>query len=155
LVLTYVPFDRAYTREPLPKSLRTLVPGCTGFEVRRIDDATLEIQSLGSNMFVCDDVGPVHLAYVFRMANSFIGKPQCRKGDRYDLGVVKIEVLDSDASGLASRVVFRFRAPLESPEYRWRCWNWQAGSYEAFELPAVGQDVTLLGPAGLKRIPNR
>ena len=43
--LAYVPFYKAYHRQPLPKSARTLVPGCTGFEVRRTDDRTLVLQS--------------------------------------------------------------------------------------------------------------
>jgi len=49
---------------------------------------------------------------------------------------------------LASRVAFRFPAPLESSEYRWLRWDWPTFSYAPFEVPARGQGTILWGPAG-------
>jgi hypothetical protein len=49
--------------------MRTLVPGCTSFDVERTDDKTLVIQSKAPDIFSCDDVGPIHFAYTFRTCN--------------------------------------------------------------------------------------
>ena len=139
-----VPAYKAYYHRPLPKTLRALVPGCTSLDVQRTDDKTLVIESKAPNIFSCDDVGPVHLAYLCRFGN-FIGDPKCKKGDRYDLGSLTVEVLESDASDLASRVAFRFDTSLDSPDFCWISWDWQTGR-QPFKIPAIGQSVTLSGP---------
>jgi len=147
LVLICVPAYKAYYHRPLPKTLRALVPGCTSLDVQRIDDKMLVIQSEAPDIFACDDVGPVHLAYLCRFGN-FIGDPKCKKckkGDRYDLGSLTVEVLESDASDLPSRVAFRFDTSLDSPDFQWIQWDWRTGR-QPFKIPAIGQSVTLSGP---------
>ena len=147
LVLICVPAYKAYYHRPLPKTLRALVPGCTSLDVQRIDDKTLVIQSKAPDIFSCDDVGPIHVAYLCRFGN-FIGDPKCKKckkGDRYDLGSLTVEVLESDASDLPSRVAFRFDTSLDSPDFQWIQWDWRTGR-EPFKIPAIGQSVTLSGP---------
>jgi hypothetical protein len=139
-----VPAYKAYYHRPLPKTLRALAPGCTSLDVQRTDDKTLVIQSKAPNLFSCDDVGPIHLAYLCRFGN-FIGDPQCKKGDRYELGGLTVEVLESDASGLASRVAFRFDTSLDSPDFDWIQFDWRTGR-QLFKIPAIGQSVTLPGP---------
>jgi hypothetical protein len=145
--LAYTPFYKAYQQEPLPRTLRTLVPGCTGFDVQRTDDRTLVIQSRTSDIFSCDDVGPAHVAYVMSACNVAIGVPRSKKGDRHDLGGFTVEVLDSSAADMATRVAFRFDRSLDSPEFHWLWWDWQNFAYEAFPVPAIGQSVTLAGPS--------
>jgi hypothetical protein len=143
-----VPAYKAYYHRPLPKTLRALVPGCTSLDVQRTDDKTLVIQSKAPNLFSCDDVGPVHLAYLCRFGN-LIGDPKCKKGDRYDLGSLTVEVLESDASDLPSRVAFRFDTSLDSPDFNWICWDWRTGR-QPIKIPAIGQSVTLSGPSRKK-----
>ena len=36
--LAYAPAYKIYEHEPLPKTMRMLVPGCTGYDVERTDD---------------------------------------------------------------------------------------------------------------------
>ena len=146
ITLAYAPFYRAYYHQPLPRTLRTLVPGCTSFDVQRIDDQTLVIQSKAPDIFSCDDVGPVHLAYVFNACSVAVGVPRSKRGDRHDFGGLTVEVLESTAVDVASRVAFRFDTPLGSPDFHWLCWDWQTLSYKPFEVPAIGQSVTLSGP---------
>jgi len=146
IALAYMPFYKAYYHQPLPRTLRTLVPGCTSFDIQRTDDKTLVIQSKAPDIFSCDDVGPVRLAYVFRNSNLLLCKPKCKKGDRYDFGSLRVEVLESDASDLPSRVAFRFDTSLDSPDFHWLWWDWRTFSYKPFALPAIGQSVTLPGP---------
>jgi hypothetical protein len=140
------PFYKAYHHQPLPRSIRTLVPGCTAFDVQRTDDRTLVLQSKAPDIFACDDVGPVHFAYAFRTCNRLIVAPRCTKGDRYELAHLKVEVLESGASGLPSRVACRFEASLDSADFNWLQFDWRTGSYQPFKVPAIGQCVILPGP---------
>jgi hypothetical protein len=57
-----------------------------------------------------------------------------------------VEVLESDASDLPSRIAFRFDTSLDSPDFHWLCSDWRTGSYQPFKIPAIGQSVTLSGP---------
>jgi hypothetical protein len=144
LTLAYAPFYKAYYHRPLPRSIRTLVPGGTDFDVRRTDDKTLVIQSRSPNIFSWNDLGPVHRVYAVSACNTAIGVPQCK---RCSLNGLTVEVLESDPSGLASRVSFRFDKPLESADFLWLQWDWTSDSFKPFQPPAVGQSVPLLGPS--------
>jgi hypothetical protein len=142
----YAPAYKAYHHQLLPGTLRVLVPGCTGYDVQRADDKTLVIQSQGSNIFSCDDVGPMHIAYAFSAFTLVGGEPKRKKGDRCHLGNLTVEVLESDASDLPSRVAFHFDTSLDSPHFRWLWFDWQTSSSRPFMMPAIGQGVTLAGP---------
>ena len=144
----YTPGYAAYYHWPLPETLRVLAPGCTGFEVQRADDQTLVIQSRGADFFACDNLGPVHVAYFLNTADRLLlENPQYKKGERYLLKGLTVEILDLDASDLPSRVAFHFDSSLDSPDYRWLWFNWRKGACEPFSLPAIGRSVTLPGPA--------
>ncbi len=145
--LAYAPFYKAYTHQPLPRTIRTLVPGCTDFDVQRTDDQTLVIQSQTRDIFSCDDVGFVHLAYIFSECNVAIGVPKSKKGDRHDFDGLTVEVLESNAEDVATRVAFRFHTSLDSPDFHWLWWDWKSFAYEPFQVPAVGQSVLLPGPS--------
>jgi hypothetical protein len=147
LETAYVPAYKAYHHQLLPRTLRVLVPGCTGFDVQRTDDKTLVIQSRGSNIFSCDDVGPIHITYAFRAFTLVGSEPKYKKGDRYDLGNLTVEVLELDVSDLPSRVAFHFDTSLDSPDFRWLWFDWRTSSSEPFKMPAIGQSVTLSGPS--------
>jgi len=143
----YAPGYKAYYHQSLPKTLRMLLPGCTGFDVQRTDDKTLVIQSRGPNIFSCDDVGPIHIANALSACNQLLPGSKYKKGDRYNLGNLTVEVLETDASDLPSRVAFRFDTSLDSTDFRWFQWDWPTLSYKPFKVPAIGQGVTLSGPS--------
>jgi hypothetical protein len=150
LALGYAPAYKAYHHQPLPKTMRTLVPGLTSFNVQRTDDQTLVLQSQAPDIFSCDDVGPISGRYLCRTFN-LLGKPKFKNGDRYDLGGLTVEVLESDASGLPSRVAFRFNTSLDSPDFHWLRFDREKAlassqAYQPFKIPAIGQSVTLSGP---------
>jgi len=153
LALAYAPFYKAYHHQPLPKTLRALVPGLTSFDVQRTDDKTLVIQSQAPNIFFCDDVGMIRGAYACRAFNLLVSGPRCKKGDRYDLDGLTVEVLEVDASDLPSRVAFRFNTSLDSPDFHWLRFDLQAATsqpsqpYQPFKIPAIGQSVTLSSPS--------
>jgi hypothetical protein len=155
--LASAPFYKAYHHQPLPRTLRALVPGLTSFDVQRTDDKTLVFQSQAPDIFFCDDVGPISGRYLCRTFNLLMGKPKYNKGDRYDLGSLTVKVLEVDASDLPSRVAFRFNTSLDSPHFHWLRFDLQAATcepyqppYQPFKIPAIGQSVTLAGPTRKK-----
>ena len=145
-MLAYIPSYQAYHHRPLPRSARTLVPGCTGFEVKRTDDKTLVLQSKAPDIFSCDDMGPFHHAYAGWTCNRLMPAPRCKTGDRFELGCLTVDVLESGASGLPSRVAFRFDTSLDSPDFAWVRFDWRKWSYQPFKVPAIGEGVTVAGP---------
>ena len=153
LAVGFAPFNKAYHHQPLPKTLRALVPGLTSFNVERTDDKTLVIQSKTPNIFFCDNVGPIVGRYTLQVCNQLLFGPKFKKGDRYDLDGLTVEVLEVDASDLPSRVAFRFNTSLDSPDFHWLRFDLQAAKcgpyqppYQPFKIPAIGQSVTLSGP---------
>ena len=146
--MMYMPSIQALHNLPLPKTMRALVPACTSFDLQRTDDKTLVIQSHGRNIFSSDAVGPMHLANALSTINRILAEPRCSKGDRYRVNGLTVEVLESDAADLPSRVAFRFDTSLDSPDFHWLQFDWETFSQEPFTLPAIGQGITLSGPAG-------
>jgi hypothetical protein len=147
----YVPAYKAYHHQLLPGTLRVLVPGCTSFDVQRTDDKTLVIQSRGSNIFSCDDFGPIHIAYALSAGDGLLlPGSKGKKGSRCNFGNFTVEVLESDASDLPSRVAFHFDTSLDSPDFRWLWFDWRTSSSEPFKMPAIGKSVTLAGAARKK-----
>jgi hypothetical protein len=57
-----------------------------------------------------------------------------------------VEVLESDASDLPSRVAFRFNNSLDSPDFHWLQCDQRMQSYVPFKIPAIDQSVTLSAP---------
>jgi len=144
----YVPAYAAYYHQSFPRTLRVLVPACTSFDVQRTDDKTLVIQSHGSSIFSCDDVGPIHIAHALSACDRLLSAgSKYKKGDCCNLDNLTVEVLETDASDLPSRVAFHFNTSLNSPDFRWLWFDWRTSSTEPFKIPAIGQSVTLLGPS--------
>ena len=88
--------------------------------------------------------------YALQVCNLLLGGPKFKKGDRYDLDGLTVEVLEVDASDLPSRVAFRFNTSLDSPDFHWLRFDlrrlWLLQPYQPFKIPAIGQSVTLSGP---------
>ncbi len=146
LALAYVPFGKACADQPLPRTLRTLVSGCTGFEIERTDERTLVIQSKASDIFACDEFGPVHKYYAVRFSNVCLGELAFKKGERFERGGLVVEILELDEAQLPSRVRFRFNTSLDSPTFHWLQFNFETVSHEPFAVPAVGERVWMAGP---------
>jgi len=147
--LTVLPSYKAYHHQTVPRSVRALVPGCTSFDVRRTDDKTFVVQSERPDMFSSDEVGRMHAAYLFRTLNLAVGGTKPAKGHCAVLPGLRVEVQEVSEDGFPTRVAFRFDNSLDSPDIRWLCWDWRTFSDKPFEIPAIGQRVTLLGPSRL------
>jgi hypothetical protein len=147
LALSAAPSSRVYQGQVLPKTLRALVPGCVPLQVTRTDDKTLVIKSAPANIFSSDQDSPVHFAHFCRAFNDlFLGDQSFKKGDRFTLRNLMVEVLAVDGRGLPTEVAFHFDVSLNDPNLSWLQFNWRTFSYDQFEVPQIGQTVSILGP---------
>jgi uncharacterized membrane protein YeaQ/YmgE (transglycosylase-associated protein family) len=145
--LFHGPSCKAYYHQALPKTLRALVPGCTSFDVRWADDKTLVVQSKGPDIFSCEDVGRMHIAYFFRTFNVAVGGTKLPKGHRTELPGLAVEVQEVSEDGFPTQVAFRFNTSLDSPNFCWLWFDWRTFSTKPFTVPAIGQSVMLAGPS--------
>ena len=142
-----VPFDRAYRGRPLPKSLRTLVPGTRRIEVTRADASTLVLKAKEGDLFDCPEVGPVRSCYVCKGANEFLfGGKTWTTGERVRRKGLLVEVREVSPRGAPQVVAFHFDRPLESDELTWLFFDWRKRVHRPFDLPQVGETVEIVGP---------
>ena len=148
IATVYAPCYRLYRGQALPRSIRALVPGCTGLELKRTDEKTLIIQTRASDIFACDDLGAAHVAYLFNSVDGIVvGRRPWKPGERQILRGLAVEILEVSRRGLPARVAFQFEQPLDSPRYDWLRFDWRSFSYGVFSVPKVGETVWLRGPA--------
>ncbi len=62
-------------------------------------------------------------------------------GQRLDLGYGVVEITAITEDGRPAEATYRFDRVLESRLFRWI--QWEDGAYASFQLPAVGETVTL------------
>jgi hypothetical protein len=140
------PFYRAYHGQPLPKTMRILVPGSIRVEVRRVDESTLVLKTSQADLFDCPAVGPIHVCYVFKMANDFLGGGKIWKpGDRITREGFAVEVLEVSQRGMPSAVTFHFDRPLESEGRVWLFFDWRSNHYAPLVLPRSGNTIEIEG----------
>jgi hypothetical protein len=149
-----IPFDRAYRRLRLPKSMRTLAPGLSGLVVTRPDSSTLVLTSKGADLFDCPPLGPIHLGYALKNGNDYLfGGSVWHVGDRIALKGLVVEVLKLSPKGVPRSVAFHFERPLNSEDMVWLYFDWSTHAHLPFELPKFGEITELSGPRGWHRQP--
>ena len=142
------PFYKIYYNQPLPKTLRALTPSCVALQVTRTDDKTLVIKSVPANIFSSDQNSPMHFSHLcIAFNNLFLGDQSFKKGDEFALRNLKIEVLAVDDRGLPTEVAFHFDVSLNDPNLYWLQFNWSTFSYDRFDVPQIGQTISVPGPA--------
>ena len=121
-----VPLSRG---EPVPRHTRVLFGGHAEVAVTRLDAQTLLLRS--DRGFLTDP-----LDRVYRGRNHPL-----EPGNGLMLTATLAIVREVTADGSPRAVSFQFRAPLEDRGIRFMKWN--AGRYEPFEPPPIGQSVVL------------
>jgi hypothetical protein len=112
-----------------PAHVRVLAPAIPAVNIRRIDAQTLAIRPHGGYLrFLLDQV--------FRSER----RPFSR-GAQVRLTGMTATIASLTADGRPDEVTFRFGIPLESDSLVWLCHR--HGRFEAFAVPAVGEDVDL------------
>lgn len=146
LALMETPFVRFYQGREVPKTLRSLVPGCIGLQIERTDACTLVVRPSGPNIFNFRNTGPLDLSYAFVRIDQFIRRQTFNRGYRVRLKGLEIEVLEVDEQGLPAKVAFRFDPPLDSPSLHWLYFDWASFRFRPLELPALGETRYITGP---------
>jgi len=114
---------------PAPRRVALLSSMNVRSRIHRLDEHTLEIE-----------MDPALLAMDFDRLMRSLDLP-FEVGDHAETSDYRAEVLAVSPDGRPARASFRFREPLEHPEYLWVCWR--DGALVDFPLPAVGETVEL------------
>ena len=147
-----VPFDRAYRGQPVPRTVRTLVPGSSRIEVSRSGPSTLILTAKGEDLFSPPALGGIHLAYALGTANELLfGKGKWRRGDEVRRENLRVEILEVSPVGLPRAVAFHFASPLESQETQWLFFDWRRFKHSEFVPPQEGERVEIPGPSSTRR----
>jgi hypothetical protein len=142
----FVPFDRAYHQQSLPKSLRILIPGSMPFKVNRLDESTLVLKAQQSDLFDCPAIGPLHACYACKAANDFLfGEKTWRAGERVTNNAFVAEILSVSGRGAPRSLAFYFDKPLDSEKRVWLYFDWGQWSHARFVLPRLGETVEVAG----------
>jgi len=141
-----VPFDRAYRGQPLPKTIRTLMPGSIPFEVNRPNASTLILKAEGADLFACPAVGPFHVCYACKAVDDLLmGERMWQSGERVTNEELVAEILEVSPTGGPRSVAFHFDKPLESAGTVWLFFDWRRFSHLPFVLPRIGETIQIAG----------
>jgi hypothetical protein len=122
----YVPVLLAAHGKPVPRQL-WLATGATDVVLERLDARTLRVEQDGGFLRVYSE-------WMLRDR-----RRPFRVGERIDVGVARIVVTKVTEDGRPAQVVAEFDRELE----RLRWMNWEGLGYVDFQLPKVGQKVTV------------
>ena len=142
-----VPFDRAYHSQPLPASMRVLIPGSTRFEVTRTSASSLLLKTKESDLFNCPVAGPLHASYLCKAVNDFLfGARTWKTGDQVKRKGFSAEIREVSARGAPRSIAFQFDRPLDSEEIVWLFFDWRRLTHSPFVLPQIGETIEIVGP---------
>ncbi len=145
--LFFMPTYREFRRQPLPKALRVLAPGFALLEVTRLDERSLNVRAKSGNLFSGRQERPFHMVYMYEAFNEGFrhSKYPMHVGDTVELPRMTVNVTEVDAGGLPVEAVFTFSKSLADASLRWLRWDWHDKCFIPFEVPKVGQMVTIKG----------
>ena len=142
-----VPFDRAYRGQPLPRTVRVLVPGSIRLEVTRTGSSSLLVSAKEADLFDCPLVRPLHVCHVLKAMNDLLfGGQNWEARDRVTRKGFTAEIREVSARGEPSAIAFAFDRPLESEEMVWLFFDWRRFAHAPFVLPRIGETVAIEGP---------
>lgn len=148
-IVGYGILRRASEGATLPRRLRLLTSSIHGVEVERLDARTLVLRPAGglllppgSGRQMGLEVPPVDVRYFFQVLDLLFRdeEPPFQVGDEVQLKGLDIRVTEV-IDGRPGAIRYRFDRPLDDPTLRWVAW--QNGRFAPFELPDVGQQLTL------------
>ena len=148
LSMAHMPFVYAYEGQPLPRTLRALVPALRPLSIRRTGPNTLVVKTEGGDFFSCEQHSPLHFAYLFSEFNTlFRGDNFAYKlNDKVTLPRLTIEVTAVDEKAMPIELSFTFASSLDDPALCWYQFDWYSRSYLSFVVPAIGEEKQIPGP---------
>jgi hypothetical protein len=149
LFFAHLPFVNAYQGRPLPRTIRTLVPGLRPLTVRRTGPNTLAVRAEGGDIFSCQQNSPLGFVHVFRTFNELFRSDRFafRPGDRVSLSRLTIEITAVDAKAMPTEVSFTFATSLDDPSLCLYRFDWHTMSYAPFNVPQIGEQIEIAGPS--------
>jgi len=145
--MIYAPYKQALTSQPLPRLIHMLAPGYGPLQVSRTDDQSLRLKALEASLLTCQITPRLEIVHLYRYLSDFRA-PQDRftPGKAIRLPGLTVFIESMDTQGQPVEIRCEFDSPLADATRSWLRWDWQLKCYEPFDLPAVGQTVTLKGP---------
>lgn len=139
------PYYNSYHKEPFPRSMHMLSIGLEGVEVTRIDQKRLLFKAASGNLIRFEREDDMHIAHLLDVINGIVrGKEfPMQPGQSVTTRKFTVEVVAVDDSRMPKEVLFTFNEVLEESELYWLWFNWQDGKYHKFQVPQIGQSVTL------------
>jgi len=126
---SYIPIMRADAGEPRPAMQRWLATGASDVVVERLDDRTLRVSPVGG--------------FLQSPSEKMLRSPRrpLRVGEQVHLTGMTARIISQTPDGRPAEAQVRFDLPLEHPSLRW--FQWVHDGYVPFDLPRIGQTVTL------------
>jgi hypothetical protein len=122
-------FERDALSQPRPRRVRALATGSGSVSVTRMDATTLKVRP--ERGFLADS------------SDTMLRSPRnpLPQGRAVNLLDVSIDVPSLTPDGRPAEALFRFKAPLDDPNFIWL--QWKDGAYAPFAVPIGGQTITL------------
>ncbi len=150
-VLYYYPYYQIAEQRPYARSFRLLVSSPHQLSVKRIDSLTLMISSastllpdLHSITQIMPKSDQLYDYYYFMMLPSSNNQTYS-KFSAVDVPGMHVTVDSVNAKGLPLKARFSFHRSLENASYVWLAWNYEKEHFEYFQVPRVGDSITLAG----------
>lgn len=127
----YISMMRQYRGWTVPRTSLGLTMGTHPSEIRRVDEASVEVTAPGG---------------FYQWGTDFLERDPdvpLPVGTRFTLSDMTIEVTHATPAGVPDGARFTFMGSAADARYRWV--QWEDGRYVPFPLPAVGASVTRAG----------
>jgi hypothetical protein len=147
---------RDYWGQSLPARTRLLVPGYNPLKITRTGEKKLLIESRAGSLLATDTSGrdfKPNFVYFYHELSSLF-RPEnmpFKTGEKIKLGDMSADVINVNTDSQPTAVRFDFDVSLNDSSLRWLQWNWKKGGfgyYSTFEVPDVGEILSLEGPFG-------
>ena len=145
----YLPFAKAYEREPLPKGIRVLAPAFAELQVKREDERSVTLRAKYGNLLSCkpDRILDIDVVYMLEAISSVRSNGNgLHNGDEVELPGMSAKIIEVDSEGMPTAVTFSFAVPLDDESLRWIQWSWKQNRYLPFDIPSIGQQVRVRDP---------
>ena len=147
--ISYLVPYRVHHDLPLPKNMRILATGFNEYRAMRSGENVLRIRSDKGNMLENRKRTIAwrlnffkNFSRSFRDCDAF----PLQAGEKFQLTGFSAKIIKVDETGRPILVHYEFACSLDDPSLIWLQWDWLANRYKRFELPQIGETVTIPGP---------
>jgi len=146
----FIPYFMDYFNLTIPLSVRTLAPAFDSVDVMRVEENVLLISA--EKPFPIYPSADVFNKIPYSGLYSRYALATALRGDRpftkevYNYAEMQIAITDL-RNDYPRQIRVTLKEPMDSANLRWLYWNWAVNSYRSFDLPKVGESISIPGPA--------